>query len=299
VTTPERLAAYLANDLDPAERAEVEDALARDPDLRRHLEQIRGSDDALSSLAQPEPSAEFSARLRAAVRDELRELEATRPRTDELAVRREARRRSLTPLVAAAAAAVAISFVGVTAGWLLRGAADDQMLAFDDAAPESAPAEIGTLDAGPTVTVIATGNDYGELELRRLAVNVDTQYIIHHETTADEAQPLADQLVGQLLRRQFDLTAEGSRMATDEDADSPDDSAADDPVAACLPGLLADATEPLVPVFVELARYQGEDAVIFVFVTEEPESRTYRRIEAWAVARDDCTVLGYAPYDRR
>jgi hypothetical protein len=142
----------------------------------------------------------------------------------------------------------------------------------------------------PRGTVIATDNDYGELELRRLTVNVDTQFIIHPDTVAEEAEPLADMLVGQLVR------GVALRSAPDEDtAQAP---LVDDPVARCLPDLVADSPTPLVPVFVELARFQGEEAVIFAFAAEEPQSGTYRRIEAWAVSRADCQVLGFAQYDR-
>jgi hypothetical protein len=284
VTDGERLAAYLSGELGDVERREVEAALERDPELRAELARIRRADEALAALPRPEPTAAFSARLRESVRTEMR-TGAQTPPLAERASRRGRQRRTLAPVLVAGAAAAVIGVIGVSTGWVLRGASDfDAEVAMEDVAEAEVPVHLTT-------------NDFDDTELRRLAVNVDTQYVIHPDTTVEEAAPLGDSLVGQLLRSDGVAPAAETDALTDApaaDVDRP----ADDPVAACLPRVLESADAPLVPVYVEVATYEDEPAVIYAFVTEEPESETYRRVETWALAQVDCAVLGSAQYDR-
>lgn len=293
----ERLSAYAAGELDEDERAALEAQLATDPALRAELDRIVAVQEILDDLEQPEPSPDFSARLRAAVAEEVASSQPA-PVVDELA-RRRTLRRSLTPMLAAGAAATVIAVVGVGAGFLLRGTADDGQM---DVALESAGA--------PTVPVVETDNDFNELTLRRVAFSVDTQFIIGEGATREEAGPLADLLVGQLLRtgpgamqateaqRAGDATADQQADPETEEFAAVDDAGEEvGPVERCLPTILSGARSPMVPAHVEIAAFDGVPAVIYAFVTEHPGSGTYSRTEVWAVAQDDCQVLGFAQHD--
>jgi hypothetical protein len=319
--TGERLAAYLAGDLDASAAAELEEELARDPALRAELGRIRRVDDALGRLPAPEPSAEFSERLRhiagqAARADATAQHPSGDPRrttaggggTDELDRRRASRRRTVVPLAGAAAAAALIGVIGVVTGYGLRGA-------------DRETGVIASLDRPiPEVIVRASDNDYSELELGRLAVNVDTTAHVLPGSTAEEAAPVADAIVGRLLRRDSTVPDDGTRttdgpvpdraeQAAEETADLAEDVPAVEsgpapdgagvPAAErCLPALLQQSEQPLVPVYVEVARFEGEPTVVYAFLTEEPESELYRRVEVVAVDQATCDVVGSAQYDR-
>jgi hypothetical protein len=82
VDAAERLADYLAGELDADEHAAVEAALARDPALRAKLAHLRRADAALTTLSSPTPPAGFEARLQAALAPELaHQLGEARPAT--------------------------------------------------------------------------------------------------------------------------------------------------------------------------------------------------------------------------
>lgn len=305
--TGERLAAYLADELDADERDALEAELVRDPELRARLGRLERTDRALRSLPPVEPPAGLADRIHRAVDEELASgstdaFTARHTAGDEVA--RQRQRRTLTPLLVAAGAAAVIALIGVVTGSVLRSASDFEPLASDDAA------EVSDAQQVPEVAVFATDNDFSELELRRLAVNVDTQFVIHPETRAEEAEPLAERLLGQLLHAEAESEAAPLAEDTDEDTAEQATGDADEAdgarvlesppaaVARCLPELVADSRAVLVPTYVELAAFEGEPAIIYAFVTEEPQSGEFRRVETWAVARDDCQVLGFAQYDR-
>lgn len=306
--TGERLAAYLADELGVEDRAELEAQLARDPQLRARLDAIARSDGVLASLPDVDPPPGFRARLDERLDRELAAGAGSGAVVgDALAARRARRSRALRPLLTAAAVAAVVAAVGVSAGALLRGAGDDAGPT-TAAAPE---AEFGAAaDAGgPSISPVVTDNDYDDQELARLAVGVDVSAIVPPGLTAEEAQPLADLLQGQLLGGPAVAAQEsrasgaggGDELDAAARAGSADAGAVAEDVPAherCLPQLLDDAPDPLVPVHVELARYRGESAVIYVFASPDPETGTYQRIEVWAVARADCHILSYAPYDR-
>ncbi len=281
----ERLAAYLADELDPGERAALETELTRDPALVARLERLRRAEQMLSSLHPVEPPPEFSRRLRTAVAEELR-----RSTVEE---RPTPSRRALRPLLAAAAAAAVVAVVGVGTLYGLRSGGDGSRQQLAGQAP-------------PTVPIRRTDNDFNQQSLRRLAVNIDARSLIPPGLKAEAAEPLADQLTSELQPDGPDV-AEMSRQTGDDQADVGAQQAAPVPGAApvggdavqrCLPSLLAEAKSPLVPVYIELARFDGEAATVYVFAAEEPDSGIYRRIEVWAVARADCHVLSFAQYDR-
>lgn len=89
--------------------------------------------------------------------------------------------------------------------------------------------------------------------------------------------------------------------ASDEDAPGPqrepaelrgdaDLSAADRAqVGACLERLLVDAPD-VIPTYAELVVFDGDDAIVFGLVTEDPESGRFTRREAWIVDRSTCEV---------
>lgn len=68
----ERLADYLAGDLDPEQQRALEAELARDPALRARLQRMREADAALAQLPPAAPAEGFDDRLRAALAPELR-----------------------------------------------------------------------------------------------------------------------------------------------------------------------------------------------------------------------------------
>lgn len=292
----ERLAAYLAGDLDADERAAIEAQLARDPALRQRLERIRHVDALLGGMEDVEPRPGFRERLDDRLRTEL-----GGDVGDELADRRERRRRVWRPVAVAAAAAAIVGVVGVTAGVVLRGGG---------AADRAETTAMAPQDAGPEIGPYDTTNDYTPQELQRLAVNVDLTEVLPSGLTRDEAQLLADRYQGQLIGPD-DAQASGAR--TDDQAAEPESDAAagltaDTPMEMqatdapayqrCLPEVLAGSPDPLVPVYVELARFEGEPAVIYAFASPDPDTGTYRRIQVWAVAEADCHVFNYTSYDR-
>ncbi len=316
--TGEQLSAYVADELDAEEREAVEAALDRDPDLRAQLQRLRDADETLGALPPVTPPSGFSERLHGALDRELQEADAGA--TDELATRRERRFEAFRPLAVAAAAAAVIALFGVAGVWLLQGGGGDSGLE-----TAGAPLEAGDRAAAPGVTVVETDNDFDEQELRRLAVNVEISELVPRGLRAPAASPLAEELQGELFMRSTtgDSTAaqdavepqpegdgahvgggggeggEGSSFgaATSEGLTS-DDKSTTDVVSRCLPTVLEDARSALIPVYVELARFDGEPAVIYTLVSEDPESGTYRRVEVWALARSDCQVLSFAQYDR-
>lgn len=299
--TGEQLSAYLAGELDADERRAVDAALERDAELRARLERLRESDEMLRSLPAVEPPHGFSERLHGAVD---RELERDGGAEDELAERRSRRFDAFRPLAIAAAAAAVIALFGVAGTWLLQGGGDSA----GDTAAGPVEADDGAGMAG--VPVVETDNDFDEQELRRLAVNAEVSAHVPRDLSAAEATPLAEELQGELLARTSDdpqITADRAPEPGDDQegaATTEGFSTAEstrqthDVVARCLPTVLEDARSALIPVYVELARFNGEPAVIYTLATEDPESGTYRRVEVWALARSDCQVLSFAQYDR-
>lgn len=297
--TGERLAAYVAGDLDADERAAVEAQLARDAALRRRLERIRSVDAMLADLQDVAPPDGLRERLDERLAAELH------GHADELATRRSARRSAWRPFAIAAAAAAVVAVVGVSAGTILRGGAGG------GADVATAP-EAGSAGSGTAIGPYETDNDYSSQELQRLAVNVDVSGVLPSGLTPEGAQALADRYQGELfgLEEVAELTsraqdAAGDAAITSEPQLAPDEVGpveerlADTPAyQRCAPEVLASSPDPLIPVYVELARFDGEPAIIYAFATVDPDSGTYRRIEVWAVAEADCHVFNYTAYDR-
>jgi hypothetical protein len=152
----DRLASYLAGELDAAERARVAAQLDRDPALRAQLAAMERADAALAASASPEPPVGFAERLDERLAPVIDEQLSATPATDdpadaasragvtapepgprdELAARR--RRRDKLPAVWAGAAALGLLLVG---GLVLS----DQI---GPAQEDEAAVETQTMDAG-------------------------------------------------------------------------------------------------------------------------------------------------------
>lgn len=308
MTPGERLAAYLAGELDADERRALEAELVRDPALRADLARIRRTDELLAALPDVAPRDGFSERLRERLREELR----ARP-DDELA-RRRARRDHVrwVPLGAAAAAIAIIASIGVGVG--LTGGGDDAGLEATagggDAGitMESAPAaadepvvvamdgsytadELATVADQPSVTALA-GQGLDELAAADLAAEYAARFgAVDASVSADAATGLTDEDTGAgdagaeaaTEQERADTTAPSVQVLGEA---SPEELAA---VQSCLPQLLADAGI-VIPVYAELATFEGEPAIVYGLVSRDPDTGRFTRVEVWAVGRDDCQV---------
>jgi hypothetical protein len=252
---------------------------------------------------------------------------AERP-IDELGERRQraTQRRSglprwATAVSGAAAALVVLAGAGVMVSGVLGGGddagtfetqsldtADDGEMPSDDAG-DSAAGSIAV--DGPLL--LASDRDLDEDAVRALLDDPDAFGLADRDLDA----AAADQLSGpyaQALGAQSGSeapTAESDAMdapesedaaedSADEGADAdagaaelrmgPDISRADrEQVGACLTELIG--TEPgIVPVYAELASFEGSPAILFGLVTESPETGQFTRREVWVVDRSTCEV---------
>jgi negative regulator of sigma E activity len=334
VETGERLAAYLAGELDADESRALEAQLARDPSLRARLASIRATDELLSGLTPIEVPAAFSARLRGTLSDELDDrLAAPDADTDQLAARRAGRRadgrgRGWWPQLAAAAAVVAIAGIGVST--LVSGS--DQARESADTAEEMTTMVAPEPAAGPTV--VAAGRSFDPESLRELAEDERFDALMAQRFSDDEAAAAAEAHEGAMGGGTADdgdaATAEtgpapqsrpeGGTDGSDEDA-PPQDSALAPPaedadrgefglrtvgevseadlaaVRRCLPSLL-EAGTTVIPVYAELVTFSGDEAIVYGLVGKDPEQDGYRRVELWVVGRTDCQVLHFTQVDR-
>jgi negative regulator of sigma E activity len=345
----ERLAAYLAGELDADGAAAVEAAVARDPRLRADLDAMRRADAALGSLPATELPAGFESRLRAAVDHELSTLlrgelhttaQAAPPaRRDELAVRRARRSRSWVPAFAGAAAAVVV-LAGVAVGVGVLGGADDQdgtadtamtLESFADADAEDAgEAEAGMAlpEPGDGPTIIASDRDLDDGAADELLASIELEAVAERGFDADTGRS-----VGAAWRAALSTlgpgagaaderaeTAEDGEPELEEAAPTDDDEAVeaeeagpevagdtavrlfadgpldDEALAAadrCLTEVI-EADTDAIPVYLELASYLGEPAVVVGLVTFDPATDAFTRPEVWVLSRDDCQVLRFS-----
>jgi hypothetical protein len=343
----ERLAAYLAGELDADESAALAAAIARDPRLRADLDAMQRADAALGSLTRTELPAGFESRLRTAVDAELSTIlrpheaaattsdEATAGGasshrwTDQLAARRARRARSWVPAFAGAAATVAaIAVVGIGVGVLGGGGdADDvagdaeMMLEADDGDGSEEAGMMAAPGPGEGPTVIAQGRDVDEDLADELLASIELQAVTDLALGADEGGSLGAGWRDALANfgtaaddtdtTDTDTAEDAPQTETDEGvastfertfvedvavrlfADTPpseEDLAAAD---RCLAEVLAAGTEAI-PVYLELATYEGEEAVIVGLVTFDPATEAYTRPEVWVLAREDCQVRRFS-----
>lgn len=300
--TGERLAAYLAGELADDQRAALEEDLARDPALRARLERIRALDAELGRLPPVSPPPGFGSRLRRAVAEELDRTPLVADEVIDLADRRERRVRLLRRLGVAAAAATVIGVAAVGIGDLL--ATSDETT---DASPAPAAREPGN---APLVAV--TGRDYSATEVEALPGSAPLRALAPGELSEEQARELQAARTEALLGELTGTTAsadEGGRTAGDVSRPEaspldggpasatlyqgvPDEAVRD--VRACLRPLLDSADEPVIPVRAEVARFEGEPAVLYVLASRDPASGAFDRLEVWVTARSDCQVLLFA-----
>ena len=146
----DRIAAYLADELDDEQRRAFEDDLARDAALRADLDAVRRADDALAAQAPTPLPAGAEERLWARLTPELEAayqpdapVAAPEERTftaaggDELAARRGRRSPPWTAIGGIAAAIVAVAVVSV--GILDPGRTDDAVDSLATDSPDDAP----------------------------------------------------------------------------------------------------------------------------------------------------------------
>lgn len=313
--TGERLAAYLAGELDADGTRAVEAELARDPRLRARLDALRATDAALASLPPVELPEGFPARLRTAVQAALDE--QLPAEDDELGARRApevqrgtAATRSWWPQVAVAAVVLAVAGVGIS------------QLGGDDTGPEAATEESAdtmiatTTEAAAGPTVVAAGRSFDADTLRGLADDVRFDEVVEQGFAGESAAVAAEEF-GDAMRQEG---SDGARIAADGDAadaagsaEAPEAAGAAgdfglrtvgpvseedlEAVRACLPSLL-EAQTAVIPVYAEIVTFDGQDAIVYGLVGNDPAQESHARVELWVVGRGDCQVIHFTQVDR-
>lgn len=297
--TDERLAAYLSGDLNPDEHAEITAALAGDAALRARVDRIAAADRALAELPEVALPEGFPERLRAGIRADLDAVLG-----DELAARRQRRMtRARWAMAGAAAAVVAVVGAGVVLTEVGGRDGGDISTATGDAA--------GTLEAGGTASlsapgeenlpapqVVALGRTLTDDDLRDLASSREFTAAARSSLSVSDADEVAERTQDQLTA----YTAQAPAVAGDGrggQADEPaEDSAVDlSAVSACLPVVVESAEDPLVPLYAELASYEGEDVVVFVMLAPRGDSDEMDRVEVWVLTVDGCQTRYFTQQD--
>lgn len=313
----EQLAAYAAGELPADERAALEARLAREPALRARLEAIRRADAALAALPAVEPPADFSRRLRATLQEEL---QRTDDGGDELAARRELRRQRFlrgAGLAAAAAGVVALATIGITS--LVGDGGGDDMAATEALDGDAVAIDIirvsdtdydteslGDLAEGSVVDT-STLRGLSQAEAEELARR-NTEALGYSQQTAATLQAPEN---GPLPATSGGDTATGGDGEANQDeavaesAEAAGDTAAvpealsDDPsvdVQRCATEIIA-STDTLIPLLAEVATFEGEPAVLYLFASPDADDGSFTRLEIWAVARADCAVLHFTQFE--
>ncbi|MEX1165205.1 MAG: hypothetical protein WEB03_16660 [Nitriliruptor sp.] len=326
MSSSERLAAYLAEELSADERRALEADLAADPRLRAELDAMRRADAALSALtpsALPDGARQrLLTTLGATFDDELGGAGATGPVPgDELAERRRRspRRTWLTAAGGVAAAVIAaaivvpnLTFSGDDSGEAAMDSGADTMMAESD---DSAAGTASALLAGPVLTGGDRELDPGTAD--ELLASPELESVASRGLTPEDAAMLG---IDWALALGGGLGAGGdaSPFATPEDDEASDEDAqleeapaeeafsdtaragaelrvgpeVDDAgradVARCLDTLLATG-DLAIPVTAELVTFDGEPAIAFGLVGLDADGEVARR-EVWVLARDSCDV---------
>lgn len=296
----ERLAAYLSGDLNPDEHAEITAALAGDPALRARADRIAAVDRALAELPEVALPEGFADRLRDGIRADLDAVLG-----DELAARRQRRMTGARWAMAGAAAAV-VGMVGVGVV-LTDGARDggDPTVATGDAAGtlESGDAEALMLPGEgdlPAPRVVALGRTLTDDDLRDLASSEEFTTAARRSLSVSDADEVAERTQDQMSA--YAAEPEAPAVAGDGrggKADEPAEESAVDlsAVSACLPVVVESAEDPLVPLYAELASYEGEDVVVFVMLAPRGDSDEMSRVEVWVLTVDGCQTRYFTQQD--
>lgn len=312
----EELAAHLAGELAPEQRRALERRLATDPALRAQLDRVRAVDAVLADLPDPAPLADdVVARLHATVQDEL-----DRTPLDELA-----RRRARRPVMAWAGGAVAAVLALVVGIQVLPRAGDDAADGDATVAADMAegPAETGQQEETAVAAlplVRASGRDYSADDVRTLAAEVASPldagavadglrdvFLRDAPATANQQTAPTDEAADDSAVADAD-SAGAAELAPDADEQAARSRVEDDAawafgerfgvdaeaaahVLRCLPEVL-DGDDA--PVFVDVARYEGEPALVVVLAELRAGTPTGRRL-AYVLSSADCFVRFYAP----
>lgn len=338
----DRLAAYLAGDLDAAETSAVEEDLARDPALRAQLSAMRRADGALLALRSPTPPPGFEERLQRAldpvIGEQIGADAEVPPATgtfDDLAERRASRdrgRRWIPAVAGVAAAAAAIAVIGTN---LDLGGNDSAEVADEAGDAGADSAEMFSLDAddaddGATAdldgpVIISADRQLDDDDIEALLAAPELEAVVAQGFTDTAGQDLAARWSSDLgagPEASTSLapddgamadqdTAEQEAPAADEEAteESDETTAADDlggladtagrtlapdersDVARCLAYLTeADDASRAIPAYVELGSYGDDEVIVYGFVSEDPGTGAFTRVELWVAGRDDCEV---------
>lgn len=308
--TGERLAAYVAGELDSEEVSALEAELARTPGLRRALARHRRLAQTLEAMPPVDPPAGFSARLHGAVQAELDRL----PVVDELTERRRRHQPRWMPALAGAAA-VLVVLAGVVAT-LQLGAGDD---AADESADTMMTAEVPEPSMAVGPVVVDDGRTYDAAGVESLATDERFNEIVEAGLTDAEAEQAAESYrssaeSGQAGDGGAAADAEPVEEAAGGAQDAPQPTApmpaplqvtgsreVDDEelaaVARCLDPLLA-ADDTLIPVYAELATFEDAPSIVYGLLARDPEDGSFSRVEIWVVERDTCEVTYFTQADR-
>lgn len=326
----ERLAGYLAGEGTEPERRALEAELARDPALRRRLDAIRRSDAALAALGDVEPPAGFRAALAATVDTEMARQHQRRRRVSRARPARSwAPAAAAAAVVVVGGLGVAVgslldlgaddtanpqaaSEAGGTAAATGRApvlVARDRSLsaegldavaghdAFDLAAEQLAGDEAADVAARFAADLgVASGDvaapdprdprDAGDLAASGTGTAEDTATTGSADTvTAGRTSSATG----------ADSSAVSAATATPPDLGaavrgeaSPRALAA---VRRCLPPLL---TAGGIPVYAEVATFEGAPAVVYGILGEDPVTGVHDRAEVWAIDQRTCEVRQFA-----
>jgi hypothetical protein len=299
------LAAYLSGDLEPDEHAQIAAQLAGDAELRARTDRIAQADRMLAGLGDVELPEGFSQRLRDGLQPELDAILG-----DELAARRARRTPPPRWVTAGAAAAIAV-VVGV--GAILTGlgpGGQDAATITEDGAMGTTMG-LGGESVLPPPEIVALGRTLTEDDLRALAQR--DQFSVVSGLSAGDADELADHSQGQ-IQEYADAEAPPA-VAGENSADSGESgttaggmapgvsplrsaSGVDlSPVSACLPTVTESADAPLVPLYAELAEFDGEDVVVFVLLAPRGDSGEMSRVEVWVLTVDGCQTRYFTQHD--
>lgn len=284
----ERLAAHAAGELSGEDRTSLEAELALDAGLRAELEAIRSVDRLLASLPPVAPSAQFSADLRARMREELAQGAAV----VSLSEARERRDRWRRPLALVASAAAVAGIVGIglqtlggddlpIASELTMGPADSAITS-DAGGGMRAESSLAAPSASP---VYASGGRYDKSTLTAIGDRQDVLEAL--QGAAPDPAGAQSSYFEQLAAA---AQAESSSKAPADGTSNTEQYAVDD-VSRCVPTIMDDDR---VPLFADRGVFEGQSALIVVLGSRDADG-TFGRLEFWVLSPDDdCSVRYFA-----
>lgn len=309
----ELLSAYLADDLDAATAAALEDRLASEPALAQRLDHTAQVMSALRGIDEVDLPLGAGERVRARLATQ--RSQPTEPAPPRSATPRKAhrRRRQWTTVGSVAAGVVAFALLAggvLTGGDVLTGGADNATreapadggaeeagrLDSAEPAPEPAPESLEQSRrdmADEDTPQAADGGADGRSEQREAPANGPV--ILDTAVRLDDERSVRQRF--RELPEAVRLLGEPRAAATDratayraEVADAPAFRSGASPDECLEEAGSAEAGVPLVPARVESVVYDGRAAVAYVLVTADEGSPTLNRVQAWLMAPADCAT---------